>query len=305
MELRLLRSFIAVADSRNFGAAARSLSTTQPSLTKQIQVLERQTGSVLFTRGRHGAALTPAGKALLVDALELVRRAVALDHRMMRIAAGAEGVLNVGFGMSAIDIAPRAVADFRASHPGIDVGLEDMSSSAQFAAISAGTLSIGFVRLPAPPAIATRTIRRDQLALAVPIGEENPKLNRESLRNWLDSRALIRLVPERGPGLAYQIKQLFADLGCSPSVLYETSDLLTVLALVAAGAGSSLVPASTSAIIPEGVQLIPLDFESATWNIGAAWLRESKDPLIPLFLESVRVPRERATPMVSLTDFRG
>lgn len=287
MDLRLLRSFIAVAENQHFGAAAKALSTTQSALTKQIQALERQTGNMLFTRGRHGAALTPAGQALLADSIDLVRRAAALDQRMKRVAAGAEGALNVGFGMSAMDVAPRAVADFRAHHPAIDIRLEDMSSSAQFTALRNRALSIGFVRLPAPPDIATRVIRRDQLALAVPRGEAAPEPNRESLRKWLDARPLIRLVPARGLGLAAQTSGLFTDLSCSPNVQYETSDLLTVLALVAAGAGSAVVPASASAIVPDGVQLVPIDLESAVWSIGTAWLIESQDPLIPLFLQYV------------------
>lgn len=287
MELRLLRSFIAVAEAGNFGLAAKSLSTTQSNLTKQIQFLERQSGSLLFTRGRHGAALTTAGEALLADAIDLVRRADALTQRMERVAAGAEGVLNVGFGMSAIDVAPRAVADFRTKHPAIDIGLEDMSSSAQFDALRSGALGIGFVRLPAPPDIATRMIRRDRLALAIPSAEPVPPSTRESLREYLDGRRVIRLDPERGPGLAAQTGMLYTDLGAHPHVLYETSDLLTVLALVAAGAGSAVVPASTSAIIPEGVRLVPIDLESSTWSIGTAWMAGNKDPLVPLFLESV------------------
>lgn len=287
MELRLLRSFIAVAMNQNFGAAAKALSTTQSALTKQIQVLERQTASTLFTRGRHGAALTPAGEALLVDAVDLVRRADALAQRMERVAAGVEGVLNVGFGMSAIDVAPRAVAAFRASHPGIDIKLEDMSSAGQFAALRDGTLSVGFVRMPVPQDIAAQVIRRDQLALAIPAGETVPKPGRKGLRAWLQNQALVRLVPARGPGLAAQTNELFLDLKCSPTTVYETSDLLTVVALVAAGAGSAVVPASASAILPDGVQLIAIDLESAVWDIGVAWLRESANPLLPLFLGAI------------------
>ncbi|WP_159698589.1 LysR family transcriptional regulator [Arthrobacter sp. 18067] len=292
MELRLLRSFIAVAENRNFGAAAKALLTTQSALTKQIQVLERQAGTTLFYRGRHGAALTPAGEALLVDSVDLVRRADALAQRMERVATGAEGVLNVGFGMSAIDVAPRAVATFRTSYPRIDIRLEDMSSSAQFAAIRNGSLGIGFVRLPAPTDIATRVVRRDRLALAVPTGEKIPEPDRRSLRTWLQDRPLIRLVPARGPGLTAQTSKLFSDLGCSPATMYQTSDLLTVLALVAAGAGSSVVPASASAIVPDGVQLIPIGLDSASWSIGTAWLLEAQNPLIPLFLQSVQTHRE-------------
>ncbi|PRB43381.1 LysR family transcriptional regulator [Arthrobacter sp. MYb23] len=286
MELRLLRSFIAVAENRNFGAAAKDLMTTQSALTKQIQVLERQAGNTLFTRGRHGAALTPAGRALLADSVDLVRRADALAHRMQRVAMGAEGVLNVGFGMSALDVAPRAVAVFRSRHPGVDIKLEDMSSTAQFEALGNDSLHVGFVRLPAPPEFGARVIRRDQLALAVPSGVPVPGLDRESLREWLRGRPLVRLLPVRGPGLAAQTSQLFTDLGCSPTVMYETSDLLTVLALVAAGTGSAVVPASVAAIVPGGVQLIPIDLESAFWSIGIAWLRGSQNSLVPLFLAS-------------------
>ncbi|MFJ6535047.1 LysR family transcriptional regulator [Paenarthrobacter sp. NPDC091711] len=285
MELRLLRSFIAVAENRNFGAAARALMTTQSALTKQIQLLERQSGSALFTRGRHGAVLTAAGEALLADSVDLVRRADALAQRMERVAMGAEGVLNVGFGMSAIDVAPRAVAVFRAGHPGVDIRLEDMSSTAQFEGIRNGSLHVGFVRLPAPPGILTREIRSDQLALAIPSGEPVPLADRRSLREWFQDRPLVSLLQARGPGLAAQTSELFKDLGCSPPSMYGTSDLLTVLALVAAGAGSSVVPASVSAIAPEGVQLVPIDLDSASWSVGTAWLEECRNPLIPLFLE--------------------
>ncbi|WP_026554951.1 LysR family transcriptional regulator [Arthrobacter sp. 35W] len=287
MEIRLLRSFTTVAETQNFGAAARVLSTTQPALTKQIQQLERQSASVLFTRGRHGAVLTPAGEALLPDAIDVVRRADGLAQRMKRLAAGAEGFLSVGFGMSAIDVAPRAVAAFRAKHPSIDITLEDMSSSQQVAALREDRLTIGFLRLPAPAGIATRQVRRDQLALALPRADEAPATDRESLRQWFEGRPVIRLVAARGPGLAAQCRALFSDLGCSPQVLHETSDLLTVLALVAAGVGPAVVPASAATVVPQGVQLLPIDRASSVWSVGVGWLAESRNPLIPLFLESV------------------
>ncbi|MGA7203260.1 MAG: LysR substrate-binding domain-containing protein [Specibacter sp.] len=284
MELRLLRAFIAIAEHGNFGVAARILLTTQPALTKQIQLLERQSGSVLFLRGRHGAALTAAGDVLLAEALDLVRRADALELRMQRLSAGAEGLLTVGFGLSAIDIAPRAVAAFRASHPGVDITLEDMSSTAQVEALLEGRLGVGFIRLPAPPDIATQMVRRDSLALAMPSGEQPPKPGRQGLRQWFDDRPLIRLVPARGPGLAAQSRRLFTDLDCVPAVLQEASDLLTVLALVAAGVGSAVVPASAASIAPAGVRLLPLDIPSAGWELGTAWLAGTPDPLVPLFL---------------------
>ncbi|WP_104091763.1 LysR family transcriptional regulator [Arthrobacter sp. GMC3] len=288
MEIRLLRAFVEVAQQQNFGHAAAELSTTQSALTKQIQLLERQLGTVLFSRGRHGAALTAAGEALITDATELLQRADALERRMKRLAAGTEGLLTVGFGMSALEVAPRAVATFRARHPGVDISLEDMSSKAQAEAIRTGRLSVGFIRLPAPAGLASKVVHHDGLALAIPFGESTPRLSRQALASWLQARQLIRLIPARGPGLTAQTQQLFTDLGASPGVLQESSDLLTVLALVAAGVGSAVVSASTSAIVPDGVKVVPLDLDSARWSIGIAWLAESTDPLIPLFLRSLQ-----------------
>ena len=183
MDLRLLRAFVTVARLRNFGAAAEELSTSQPALTKQIQVLERRVGSVLFSRGRHGARLTPAGELLLPDALELLDRSEAFDRRAAQVASGAEGSLAIGFGLSGIELAPRAVALFRSRWPGVTISLEDMSSVVQCERLLAGSLQIGFVRLPVPAGLEHLRLRRDRLTLAVPAEADVPR----DLVSWLDA----------------------------------------------------------------------------------------------------------------------
>jgi len=280
MDLRLLRAFVTVARLRNFGAAAEELSTSQPALTKQIQVLERRVGSVLFSRGRHGARLTQAGELLLPDALELLDRSEAFDRRAAQVAAGSEGSLAIGFGLSGIELAPRAVALFRSRWPGVSVSLDDMSSSVQCERLLAGSLQIGFVRLPVPAGLEHLRLRRDRLALAVPSAVEVPR----DIGRWLDGRPLVRLTPARGPGLTAQINGLYAELGCHPTVLQETADLQTVLALVAAGAGPAVVPQSAERIAPPGIRLVPLPGRAATWWIGAAWA--NRTPLTERFVKA-------------------
>ncbi|MFI6675142.1 LysR family transcriptional regulator [Kribbella sp. NPDC050470] len=280
MDLRLLRAFVTVARLHNFGAAAEELSTSQPALTKQIQVLERRVGSVLFSRGRHGARLTPAGELLLPDALELLDRAEAFDRRAALVAAGSEGSLAIGFGLSGIDLAPRSVALFRSRWPGVAVSLDDMSSAVQCERLLAGSLQIGFVRLPVPAGLEHLRLRRDRLALAVADGVDVPR----DVGSWLDGRPLVRLVPARGPGLTAQIQGLYAELGCHPGVLQEAADLQTVLALVAAGAGPAVVPVSAERIAPSGLRLVPLSGRAATWWIGAAWA--TRTPLTERFVKA-------------------
>jgi DNA-binding transcriptional LysR family regulator len=280
MDLRLLRAFVTVARLRNFGAAAEELSTSQPALTKQIQVLERKVGSVLFTRGRHGARLTPAGELLLPDALDLLERSEAFDRRAAQVAVGDEGSLAIGFGLSGIDLAPRAVALFRSRWPGVSVSLDDMSSAVQCERLLAGSLQIGFVRLPVPAGLEHLRLRRDRLALAVRAEDDVPR----DLGRWLDARPLVRLTPSRGPGLTAHINGVYAELGCHPQVLQEAADLQTVLALVAAGVGAAVVPQSAQRIAPVELRLIPLPGRAAAWWIGAAW--STRTPLTERFLKA-------------------
>jgi DNA-binding transcriptional LysR family regulator len=273
MELRLLRTFATVARTGNVSAAALELSTSQPAVTKQLQLLERRVGATLFVRGRQGARLTSAGEALLPDALDLIARAEAFERRAGSVAAGEEGTLSIGFGLSGIELAPQAVALFRSRYPGVTVSLDDMSSAVQYERLLAGTLQVGFVRLPVPAGITHRRLRQDHLALALPAEADRP--TSPQVASWLDGQPLVRLMPERGPGLTDQITRLYDELRCRPRVLQEARDLQTVLALVAAGVGAAVVPATAAAIAPASVELMPLRGKAASWWIGVASVERS------------------------------
>lgn len=289
MDLKLLRAFVTLARCGTFAAAAVELATSQPALTKQIQQLERRLASKLFDRGRHGARLTPAGELLLPDALDVLARVDAFERRAAQLALGVEGSLTIGFGMSAVGLAPRAVALFRSRYPRVEVTLDDLSSAAQYERLLAGSLQVGLLRLPAPPGLKHLRLRKDRLALAVPTGQVVPA----GLATWLDGRPLVRLTPERGPGLTAQITALYAELGCRPLVLQEASDLQTVLALVAAGVGPAVVPASSASIASEAVRFIPLPGEAAAWWTGAAWNPAYPSPLVSHFLTAASQVADR------------
>lgn len=260
-----LRAFVAVADHHGFGPAAHGLAISQPALSKQIQALERDLGGTLFTRGRHGATLTEFGATLLPHAIELVAAADEFTHRARRLSQGDQGRLDLGFGLSTIDVAPRAVAAFRQSYPEVEITLEDLPSAVQADRIRTGELHAGFVRLPVGDDLHERTLHRDQLALAT----TTPVPNGVAL--WLSKQRLVRLAAAKGPGLAAQIDRLCTSWQIQPGTLYETHDLQTVLALVAAGAGPALVPATAARIAPPAVALTPLDDPAATWHVGIAW----------------------------------
>jgi DNA-binding transcriptional LysR family regulator len=290
-----LRAFVAVADHHGFGLAADSLAITQPALSKQIQALEHELGGGrLFTRGRHGATLTEFGVTLLPQARELVAAADEFTRRARRLARGEAGRLRLGFGLSAIDIAPRAVAAFRRSRPDVEISLEDLPSAVQADRIRVGELHVGFVRLPVGDDLRQRVLRRDHLAVAStgPVPAD--------VAGWLGEQQLVRLARAKGPGLAAQIDQLGAAWGIQPGSLHETHDLQTVLALVAAGAGPALVPATAARIAPPAVTLTRLGDPAAAWDVGVAWHPTPHTALVPSFLAALPAPARCPLPWKAL-----
>jgi DNA-binding transcriptional LysR family regulator len=120
MELRQLRYFVAVAESRHFGRAARGLRIAPPSLSQQIRVLERDLGVVLLHRDPREVTLTPAGAALLGHARALLARADLARHAVRSVVPGTTRIpLRVAPGVSAVlGAALRGLADLA---PGVEV----------------------------------------------------------------------------------------------------------------------------------------------------------------------------------------
>lgn len=288
MDLGLLRAFVTLAAHRNYGRAARDLSVTQPTLTKQIQSLEARAGGRLFHRGRHGAVLTDLGVLLLPDAHDLLRRADALSARMAGMAHGELGRLAVGFGLSSIDLAPRAVAAFRRRYSEVRVTLEDMSSQAQVERLETGELDVGFVRLPVADEWEHLTVGTDRLAIAATDRHGPPPPAAADLPAWAAAHGVVRLAAARGPGLDRQVDRLRTVVGALPDVVQEAHDLQTVLALVAAGVGVAFVPAGAARIAPPTVTITPIDHPVAVWRIGAVWSGRRRTAVIRNFLEVVR-----------------
>ena len=285
MEDRLVRAFVAVADHGTFGAAAKALAVTQPALTKQIQALEARIGGAVFRRGRLGARLTPLGRTLLPDARDALDRLDGFELRARRLTAGGAGRLALAFGLSTIDFAPRAVAEFRRRHPDVGVTLDDMASVVQLERLRRGQLDAGFARLPVDPDLSVLELGVDQLTLAVPGNVDTGPGVRELIRR----HGMVTLVQTRGPGFGDQVRRYLAAEGIKPRVLQRANDLQTVMALVAAGVGVALVSARAPVVMaPERIRWVPIDHEAARWRVGLVWGGGEVAPALEAFLEVTR-----------------
>ncbi|MFE1794938.1 LysR family transcriptional regulator [Streptomyces sp. NPDC059517] len=145
LDLRKLRYFVVVADRLHFGRAADELHIAQPVLSRQIRALEQDLDATLFTRDRHGVALTDAGRQLLADAGPLLASAHAVRRRVSAAARGSRRLM-IGF-RAGIPVIPAAHA-FEARHPDVVVDVQRIEWDDQAPMLLDGRIDVGYVRLP-------------------------------------------------------------------------------------------------------------------------------------------------------------
>ena len=173
MKFRHLEYFIAAAEELNFTHAADRLHVSQPPFSKQIHDLEGELGIELFERRRKGVALTPAGKAFLVDARRILEDCDASIKKAQRISRGEIGELAIGY-MSALthDFLGKALEVWRQTSPGIVVDCIEMDTVSQERALIEGRISVGILVPSDRPVLELLRVR---LLIKYPVSLALPK----------------------------------------------------------------------------------------------------------------------------------
>jgi len=260
MELRLLRYFVAVAETGHITRAAERLGLQQPPLSQQIRALEARLGVALFRRHPKGVALTDAGRALLADASRILQSVAAMEERMYRIAHGLGGVLAVGLASSvaAHAFTPRLLRSCRREFPNISLRLSEANAADLIEQVSEAKLHCALLRVPVarPHGVAFETLLSEPAVLALPI--DHPLAKTYSPRDAVPLKALLGqpLILARRPGAPGLYGNLLALLdrhGVEVNVVAEVERMMSNLNLVASGAGITVVPASMKGAHPKSV----------------------------------------------------
>ena len=287
MEFDLLKAFCQLAKSGNYRLASEQLYITQSALTKKIQRLESNIGASLFSRGRNGAELTQTGKTLLADAQRLVDSMQAFEQLSGSVVNGTEGHLNIGFGVSTYHEAPKLIAAYKKQQPNVHITLNDTPSKQQTDELLTHELDISFNRIPSSSDLNSLTLFDDSLVIAIHKDLLKQVPNKDQLLSELPKWPYLKLTQHRGPGLDRQIQQYCLANHLDLSKAQEADDILTLLALVSANIGFTIVPSSAQQISNTEVEFIALQGEHATWPVGLIWNGQSENPLRDRFLEFV------------------
>ncbi|OOE43417.1 LysR family transcriptional regulator [Salinivibrio kushneri] len=284
MDTDLLRTFCQLADDKNFRVASEHLYITQSALTKKIKRLEEQLNVELFDRGRHGAELTPMGKILLPEAKRILKGFESFKTLAAFVAEGTCGHLNIGFGISSFHEAPNYIAQFKQDHPNVNVSLNDYPSHKLVEELTVGNLQLGFDRLPVTRPLNAIPLFSDRLSIAI---HEKETIDEENLWASLSHHNYLALSQGKNPTMNKHISAYLWEAQQHPVVVEEADDIITVLALVSARLGYTIIPASVARISQAAIRFIPLTGADAEWSVGLLWNAEFTDPIRQAFIEKV------------------
>jgi DNA-binding transcriptional LysR family regulator len=292
-DFRQLRYFVAVAEELSFTRAALRLHLSQPPLSQQIQALERDLGANLLERTKRRVALTESGRVFLEQARAILAMADQARGQVAAVAAGHSGQLRLAYTVSVSfhPALPQALLRYRQLAPQVRLQMSEMYTEPQYAALLAGQIDVGFVRDQPTHLQDARNLRltvidREPLLLALPA--DHPLANRQDIGlTEVAGDSFVSQPRELASTLYDRLVTLAAKAGFKPKIGQHAQQINGLLALVAAGLGLALVPASMRAVRLPGVSYVLLDDPDAYLLLAVASRADDSSPVLQQFLSTV------------------
>ena len=293
IDLKQLRYFLAVAEEQSFSRAAERLHISQPPLSQQIMKLESELGVRLFTRTTRSFELTAAGKALMVEAADLLERMRQTIDTVRQIDRGEVGRLRVGIVGSAMwGPIPRLLEAFQSRFPRVTWTLHEFGPNVQYEALRARQLDVGFWREPRMDEDTLRHHRMQQDLcfredVCVAINEHHALAQREHIELAdIANEPMLTLSLDNSAFPRYLI-QCCVKAGFQPRISQEFNEPQTVLAMVGAGLGVALMPETTARVAWPGVKFVPIRSNPPSANLYVTTMAQDDAPVVRAFLNII------------------
>ena len=293
MNLNQLRYFVSVAESGSFTKAAMNHYISQTAITQQIHALEESIGAKLLNRSSRPVSLTPAGKVLLKEAREILGRMDAAVHRTREASTGLEGELRLGYtkGYEHSDL-PKYLRTFHQAYPNVLLSCYRCDTDMLAAGLMNGTYDVIFTwdstNLRQEDSLQLQVV--EHVPLRVALYASHPLARRSELtRRDLKQENILFMSPSGTGdsfGDAFYIR-LYQQAGYQPNILLRSNDMESILMMVAAEEGISIVPEYSHSwdIGTENVVFVPLSGEGETEEILIAWRKNDDNPLLQHFVQ--------------------
>lgn len=294
LTLKQLRYFEALARDRHFGRAAGACAISQPALSVQIKELEKSLGAELFERSARQIRLTDFGETFAVRVHEILRSVDELDDLARTAQNRLAGRLRMGIIPTiAPYLLPAVIGNLGRSHEGLDIHVRETLTTTLVQELENGRLDAAVVALPvSEPSLTEVALFTENFVLVRP-GEDagKPVPDRETLRE------MRLLLLEEGHCFRDQALSFCNMKTASPRELLDVSSLSTLVQMVSAGIGVTLIPEMAVAVETRSAPVSVSRFNGAqpSRTIGMIWRKTS--PLAPQLLQISEVVRQSADAM--------
>lgn len=298
MNLNQLRYFVSVAESGSFTKAAMNHYISQTAITQQIHALEEHIGTKLLDRNSRPVALTAAGKVFLKEAREILGRMDAALLRTREASTGLEGELRIGYtkGYEHSDL-PKHLRSFHHEYPNVLISCYRCDTDMLAAGLIKGEYDVIFTwdstNLRQEDTLQLQVA--EHVPLRVALYANHPLARKKVLsRKDLRQENILFMSPSGTGdsfGDAFYIK-LYQQAGYQPNILLRSNDMESILMMVAAEEGISIVPEYSHPwdVGTENVVFVPLAGEEEKEEILIVWRKNDDNPALKHFVE--KIPHE-------------
>ena len=288
MDVKDIKTFIAVAEELHFGRAAERLHMAQPPGSRTIRALEGELGVELFKRDTRNVSLTNAGQEFLQparDILESFRRATRIVQAADR---GETGLVRIAYaGASTQVIVGRLARESRAQLPGIVLELQSQNfAEPAMSRVLQGEVDSALGRWDHMPAgVSTRPLARENLVLAIPANHALAHNESASIKDF-SSEHFIMLSAHPGSVLGDRFRKICHSAGFEPEIVQVAPDTWTAISLVAAGVGCTLTLSTVANNVNDpNVTFIRMTDDYLPVELKMAWMDNAENGAVKAILD--------------------
>jgi len=289
LTLKQLRYFEALAQHGHFGRAAHACSISQPALSVQIRELEETLGTELFERGARQVRLTNFGEEFATRAREILRSVDELGELARASRDHLVGRLRIGvIPTIAPYLLPNIITNLTVANSSIDIQIRESLTPILVRELADGRLDAAIVALPvSEPSLTEVPLFEEKFVLVRPVGDEG-----KPVPNHEDLREMKLLLLEEGHCFRDQALSFCSIQSSRPREMLDASSLATLVQMVGAGLGVTLIPEMAIAVETRSAPVSIAQFKSPqpSRTIGMIWRKTS--PLAKQLLQISEVVRQ-------------
>jgi len=290
MELRHLLYFRTVAEELHFTRAANRLFISQPPLSRQIKELEEELQVQLFKRSNKQVTLTNAGKYFKDEVDALFARLEESKELVRKIHTGVSGELKIGYISSVYQShLAEILKSMQKEFPYLKTSLFEVPTLTQIKELEEGRLDVGILRAPVlSEKLKVESLFFDPFVVVIPLTDQE-FLSEEAFADFLKTSPFIFFNKNFAPQYNQKLIEICQRMGFTPDITHEANNVHSILQLVEAGLGVSILPSSLKNQYAQlKVAYITLDDIPVNTEVVLAYKESNQNPALEWFISHYR-----------------